>query len=142
MPNHDILLFPNSPDDQLAGAALPPLEGPRATTSPPLRGQISLLLNQMGLTPLLKGYSYLRESIELCVQDPESFLRITKALYPAVAQKFGTTPQNAERAMRHAIARIWQAGNPQPYFRATGSEVLSPPANGQFIALLAQHFSD
>ena len=141
MPNHDILFFPNSPDDKLSGAAFPPPEGPCAAASSPLKGQISLLLNQMGLTPLLKGYSYLRESIELCVQDPESFLRVTKALYPEVAQRFGTTPQNAERAMRHAIARIWQAGNPQPYFQATGSQVPSPPANGQFIALLAQHFS-
>ena len=46
-----------------------------------LSGKISKLLKQLGITPNLKGYLYLRQAIEIGVRDASVFDGITKRLY-------------------------------------------------------------
>ena len=44
------------------------------------------------------------------VQDIDVINQITKQLYPAIAERYGTTPSRVERAIRHAIEVAWARG--------------------------------
>jgi two-component system response regulator (stage 0 sporulation protein A) len=65
---------------------------------------------------------------------------VTKALYPAVAKRFHTTPSRVERAIRHAIEVAWDRGDIevlQKYFGYTVSNAKGKPTNSEFIAMIA-----
>ena len=65
--------------------------------------QIMFVLNQIGVPPHIKGYHYLASAIELAVNEPPAMEKVTKQLYPTIAEEFETTPSRVERAIRHAI---------------------------------------
>ena len=76
----------------------------------------------------------------LVVNDMDVMNAVTKALYPAVAKKFGTSPSRVERAIRHAIEVAWDRGNLevlQNIFGYTISVEKGKPTNSEFIALIA-----
>lgn len=107
-----------------------------------LAGQISKLLKQLGITPNLKGYLYLRQAIELGIQDPSVFDGFTKRLYPHIARQNHTTPSSVERTIRHAIDTVWSKGNKELFWSITQTYTLERPTNSQFIIQLAEYFSE
>lgn len=54
------------------------------------------------------GYKYLRDAIEKAVGEPDGDLSITKTIYPAVAEEYGTSATNVERNIRYIIAATWE----------------------------------
>ncbi len=65
---------------------------------------------------------------------------ITKTLYPAIAEKFKTTPSRVERAIRHAIEVAWTRGNIDSISHLFGYTIniaKSKPTNSEFIAMVA-----
>ena len=88
----------------------------------------------------IKGYLYLRESINMVYNDIELLGSITKVLYPDVAKKYKTTASRVERAIRHAIEVAWNRGNIEAIsniFGYTVSVSKSKPTNSEFIAMIA-----
>ena len=86
-----------------------------------------------------QGFTEVQTPI-LTVSSPELIDRITGKLYPAVAQKFNTTPSRVERAIRHAIECAWarcDLGVISEYFGNTVSPTRCKPTNSEFIARLA-----
>ena len=70
--------------------------------------------------------------------------RITKELYPAIAEHFETTPSKVERAIRHAIDVAWSRGKIENINRIFGFNIYTKndkPTNGEFIALVADKLS-
>ena len=65
------------------------------------------ILHSMEIGYHLKGYSYLKEAIRLCLSDDNYLTGLTKWLYPAIAKTFCTTNTSVERAMRNAIEQCW-----------------------------------
>ena len=101
--------------------------------------RVTDVIHTLGVPAHIKGYSYLRRAIELCVAEPELLNLITKALYPRVARAFGTTASRVERAIRHAIEVAWDRGDIdvlQRYFGNTVSLDKGRPTNSEFIALV------
>lgn len=72
---------------------------------------ITNVIKEIGVPAHIKGYSYLREAIQMVYSDIELLGSITKVLYPEIAKKFQTTPSRVERAIRHAIEVAWNRGN-------------------------------
>ena len=107
-----------------------------------LSGKISKLLKQLGITPNLKGYLYLRQAIEKGVRDPSVFDGITKRLYPYIAEQNHTTSTSVERTIRHAIDTVWNKGNKELFWSITQTFTLERPTNSQFIIQLAEYFSE
>ncbi|WP_256720015.1 sporulation initiation factor Spo0A C-terminal domain-containing protein [Paenibacillus amylolyticus] len=67
-------------------------------------------------------------------------LHLTKTLYPAIAEKFKTTPSRVERAIRHAIEVAWTRGNIDSISHLFGYTInisKSKPTNSEFIAMVA-----
>lgn len=62
------------------------------------------LMLEIGVTPNLAGFDMLVEATELIRDNKTLYMgSITKKLYPAIAEKFETTPARVERNIRHAI---------------------------------------
>ena len=108
-----------------------------------LKLRITELLHELGVPAHIKGYLYLRESIELVTKNIDLLGSVTKKLYPKVAEKFNTTPNRVERAIRHAIEVTWNRGNISAlneYFGTTVSPNSGKATNSQFIAKIADKF--
>ncbi len=108
-----------------------------------LNMEITELLHKLGVPAHIKGYLYLREAIELVVNDISLLDSVTKKLYPEVAEKYNTTSNRVERAIRHAIEVTWNRGNINAlneYFGATVSPNSGKATNSQFIAKIADKF--
>ena len=102
--------------------------------------EITDFLQSIGMPSNIKGFHYVRYAIQLSVQDFSITDAITKQLYPAVAEKFGSTNTRAERAIRHAIDVAWNRGNVDKYEELFGKAInLSKwkPTNSEFIATVA-----
>lgn len=102
--------------------------------------KISNIFTTIGIPPHIKGFSYLREGIKFAVEDPSIINRVTKELYPKIAERFFTTPSKVERAIRHAIEVAWNRGRSDAISSIFGARVYignERPTNSEFIALVA-----
>ncbi len=105
-----------------------------------LEEKISNIFITVGIPAHIKGYQFLREAIKMAIDQPEIINSITKKLYPAIAEKFGTSASKVERAIRHAIEVAWNRGKIENINSIFGLKVYTSndkPTNGEFIALVA-----
>lgn len=63
-----------------------------------LDANITSIIHEIGVPAHIKGYQYLREAITMVYNNIEILGAITKTLYPAIAEKYKTTPSRVERA--------------------------------------------
>jgi len=100
---------------------------------------ITDIIQELGIPAHIKGYRYVRQAVEMVINDMDLLSAVTKELYPRVAEEFDSTPSRVERAIRHAIDVAWQRGNQKAlkkYFENNLNED-SKPTNSQFIAKIA-----
>ncbi|MCY9657020.1 sporulation transcription factor Spo0A [Paenibacillus chondroitinus] len=105
-----------------------------------LDANITSIIHEIGVPAHIKGYQYLREAITMVYNNIEILGAITKTLYPAIAEKYKTTPSCVERAIRHAIEVAWTRGNIDSIsfiFGYTINISKSKPTNSEFIAMVA-----
>jgi two-component system, response regulator, stage 0 sporulation protein A len=101
---------------------------------------VTSIIKEIGIPAHIKGYSYLREAIQMVYYNIELLGSVTKILYPEIAKKFSTTPSRVERAIRHAIEVAWNRGNFESIsemFGYTVHHMKSKPTNSEFIAMIA-----
>ena len=101
---------------------------------------VTEIIHEIGIPAHIKGYQYIREAIIEVVADMDLINAVTKALYPQVAKKYGTTPSRVEGAIRHATKVAcdrWDIEVLQKYFGYTVSGIKGKPTNSEFIALIA-----
>lgn len=94
----------------------------------------------VGIPAKLKGYSYLRTSIKMTIENPDIIHSVTKQLYPAVAEIYNTTPSNVERNIRSAVEAAWVKGDKQALIQIFGTNLdfsKPKPTNSEFIAMFA-----
>ena len=109
-------------------------------TTSNIDSKISDIFLLVGIPAHIRGYHYLREAIKMVIEDKDCINRITKQLYPNVADKFNTTQSKVERAIRHAIDVAWSRGKAEGINQAFGYTVygnFDRPTNGEFIAIVA-----
>lgn len=101
---------------------------------------VTNVLHDIGIPAHIKGYQYLRYAIMLAVNDMDILNAVTKQLYPEIAEKYKTTAQRVERAIRHAILIAWERGRTEQmmeYFSYTLKQGGGRPTNSEFIAMIA-----
>ena len=94
----------------------------------------------VGITANLKGYAYIRTSVDMVMENPEIIYCVTKLLYPEVAKKYGTTAGKVERNIRNAIEIAWNRGASSEISSLFGynPDMYScRPTNSEFIALIS-----
>lgn len=105
-----------------------------------LQVSITKMLHELGIPSHIKGYSYIREAVNIIFKDPSVIGGITKELYPELAGKFNTTVSRVERAIRHAIEVSWNRGNLDFMEELFGFSVdidKAKPTNSEFIVTIA-----
>ncbi|HHW70928.1 MAG TPA: sporulation transcription factor Spo0A, partial [Clostridiales bacterium] len=114
-------------------------EGKIIVTPPKDKGKnidekITNIFLTIGIPAHIKGYHFLREAIKMVVEDSSIINKITKELYPGIADKFDTTPSKVERAIRHAIDVSWNRGRMESINQIFGYTVYTSndkPTNGE-----------
>lgn len=104
-------------------------------------GEVTHVLNKLGVSTGILGYGYLRDAIIMHISDPEKIRQMTKVFYPAVGAMHNTTGNRAERGIRHAIETCWDRGDLElleSYFGNTVSPNKDKPTNREFISLVAE----
>lgn len=75
--------------------------------------RITRLLHEMGVPSHLKGYNYLREAVTLALRRPAVLNgSLTTDLYPSIADRYNTTANGVEAAIRHSIRVAWRNNRP------------------------------
>lgn len=69
------------------------------------RAKIEDTLLAMGVPAGIKGFAYIADAIQI-FEERGTNIRITKELYPAIAERNDTTPSRVERAIRRAFERV------------------------------------
>lgn len=103
--------------------------------------RISELMHCIGVPAHTKGYIYLKDAIGLVLSDVKYMMKITKNLYPAVAEHHDTTASRVERAIRNAIELTLANGNKDAIANIFEYRVQNPKAkltNSEFIAIIAE----
>lgn len=112
----------------------------RSGVSSNLKIEITDLLHSLGIPSHIKGYTYIREGIEMMFEDESLVGSITKELYPTIAEHYSTTSSRVERAIRHAIEVSWVRGDYALMEEIFGNSVdydRAKPTNSEFLATLA-----
>lgn len=102
--------------------------------------KISVLLKVVGVSPANYGWRYIREAVNIVLEDAEAINYITKRLYPNIARKYGVTAQSVERAIRYSIVdafNIMPKDVAHNIFRNTIREN-DKVTNSEFISTLAE----
>ena len=105
-----------------------------------LQMSITKLLHELRAPSHIKGYTFIREGINLIYNDPSIANAITKELYPVIAKKYETTSSRVERAIRHAIEVSWNRANWELMEEIFGYSVdidKAKATNSEFIVTLA-----
>lgn len=102
---------------------------------------ISLLLQQLGISPRIKGFKYIRQAVVYVRERQELLGLITKELYPMIAKEHETTSSRVERAMRHAIKTAWENGMREHEMFNGRPERERSPKNSEFISYFVTYQS-
>lgn len=101
---------------------------------------ITRLLHDVGITPNLKGFRYLRQAVTMVIENEAVIETVTKVIYPGIAKEFKTTPVRAERAIRHAIETSWERDGGETIRRVFNlPDNIKRPTNSEFIGLAAEY---
>lgn len=101
--------------------------------------KITELLHNMGVPSHYKGFSYLREAALMCVEEGYLGGSLSKEMYPALAEKYGTTSGGVEAAIRNAVASAWENGNDTYIRKICGAAKRDRvPTNSLIIAKISE----
>lgn len=94
-------------------------------------------LLRLGFRENIMGTLFVREAIKLW----QPMTSITAEIYPAVAEKYGSTPGRVERAIRHAIETAWERAEYNTMIDCFGYTIdpeRGKPSNSEFISRMAR----
>jgi len=106
--------------------------------------KITQLLHDMGIPAHLCGHDYLRDAIMMVMDSHEISGRMTKEIYPEIANKYKKSPQSVERAIRTALDVAWTRGKTElinDIFRFTVNIQKGRPTNSEFVSLIADYLN-
>lgn len=100
--------------------------------------KVTDIVLSLGIPANIKGFTYIREALLVCIVEPDKVTYVTKCLYPELASKFKTTPSRVERAIRHAIERSWSIkdGTRMGEYFYLGDR--KRPTNSEFLAVMSE----
>jgi two-component system response regulator (stage 0 sporulation protein A) len=99
------------------------------------------ILHELGIPSNIKGYEYIKEGIIETYNNPNMMSKITKDLYPYIANKYNTTISRVEGAIRHAIEISFRRGNLDTIHEIFGHSIdidKSKPTNSSFISTIVE----
>lgn len=100
------------------------------------------LLARLGVPERLVGRRYMQEAAACAACAPQLLGSYTGILYPFLAERFATSPQAVERAVRTAVEHTWLHGDLpaiQALFGFSVDAERGKPTNAEFLSMLTEH---
>ena len=100
---------------------------------------VDKIMYDLGLPKRLKGYIYIIEAAEMIYENPEVKKKYTTDIYPNIAAKHNTKPENVERAIRNIIEVAYKSNfrDSVKYFDFNIDGDLIKPSNGKLLELIS-----
>lgn len=98
-------------------------------------------LISLGVSPNVLGYEYTKVALCYILENPLAVYSITKELYPVVAMEVGSTSSRVERALPHAVEKLYNDGDLDmlgEYFGLVSSRDKGKVTNSQFLSVMAE----
>ena len=93
------------------------------------------LLYSLGVTANYTGFFQTAFAVQLCMEQPERLLLVTKWVYPDVARHYKTNWKAVERNIRTVNGLVWEQN--RPYLEElAGRKLPHKPSNAQLLAIL------
>ena len=96
------------------------------------------LLFRLGVTANYTGFFYTAYAVELCVEQPDRLLLVTKWLYPEVAKQYHTNWKAVERNIRTIVGVVWKL-NQELLVELARRPLEKRPCTSQFLAILSSY---
>ena len=96
-------------------------------------------IQYLGIPGRYYGQRYLIRCVELVLEDENRLLKVTKLLYPAVADEFGATSAQVQKDIRTVISVFWDGPGRKRLEELIGYELAWKPAPNEMIDLLATY---
>ena len=97
-------------------------------------GMISLLC-RLGITANYDGFYQTVHAVELAVAAPEKLQSVTNFIYPEVAAKYNTTPDNVRKNIAKVCSLAWER-NPQLLSEIAMHKLKKKPGTSEFLAIV------
>jgi len=106
-----------------------------------LNERVRIIINELGIPASIKGYKYIQRAIILGIENPEMAEKLTKSLYPTIAEEYGTTKSGVETGIRHAIDVTVSKGNIEMINEILGNKINKKGriTNSLFIAEIIEY---
>lgn len=101
--------------------------------------KIQRLVRTLGIGATYRGYRYLNYGIQLCMQDENYLLSVSKLLYPQIAKEYQATSSSVERDIRTVINVCWEKGNRQLLEEISLRPLSARPTSSVFLDILVDH---
>lgn len=96
-----------------------------------MSAKITKIIQEIGIPVHIKGYMYLREAINMILNDTKLSSAVIKELYPSIGKKFNTTASRVERTINYAIDVAWSRGQVENIKNEKAN-----PSNSEFIRMV------
>lgn len=97
--------------------------------------EVHNLLYLLGVTANYTGFFYTAYAVQLCTEQPERLLLVTKWVYPDIARQYQTTWKAVERNIRTVTTVIWVQNKPL-LEQLAHRTLVKKPSTAQFISIL------
>lgn len=117
---------------------------PQKPEEPPKFNYSSMIvektINDMGIAPQFKGYIFIKEAVQFCLDKGDQNWYITKDIYPYLAKKYDSNTGSIERSVRTVCERAWKVMPAELRQGIFGNIPRAKrPTNSEFIAQLARY---
>lgn len=104
--------------------------------------EIRTVLRDLGVPAHLKGFASVRTCIRIVLEHPDAMDNLVRRVYGAAAVELGSSASRVERAIRYAIAYIFENTDTEVlerYFGHTASVKSGAVTNKCFIATIVDY---
>ena len=94
------------------------------------------ILCRLGITANYDGFYQTVYAVKLAVDKPERLQSVTNCIYPEVAAKYNTSPDNVRKNISKICSLVWER-NPQLLSDMAMHELKKKPGTCEFLAIFA-----
>ena len=102
----------------------------------PVQIEIETVLRALGGVGTKKGFTGIIWGVTFALEEPDMLHRVTKDLYPAIAEAMGMNMNAALRDMRSVVELCWDMRDRDMLNKVAGRKLMDKPTVGEFIDMI------
>ncbi|MDO5415381.1 MAG: sporulation initiation factor Spo0A C-terminal domain-containing protein [Bacillota bacterium] len=96
---------------------------------------IAQTLCRLGITANYAGFQYTIDAVTIAAEDIGKLQLVTKQIYPDIAAKYNTSPDQVRRNIDKACGLAWER-NPKQLSELAMYELKKKPGTSEFLAIV------